>query len=122
MWRWTIRMVSPSHVQVETVALSLFLPSSLLLGALCPSPRRKGAWGSSHGWGLCAQSIGARSSPVHSWSLPSQLLTGASCLGPGLLEAEMKMRDAGGSSAVVPKGLFAQVPSLAFFGGAFVFW
>ena len=49
MWRWTIRMVSPSRVQVETVALSLFLPSSLLLGALCPSPRRKGAWGSRMG-------------------------------------------------------------------------
>lgn len=122
MWRWTIGMVSPSRVQVETVASSLFLPSSLLLGALCPSPRRKGTWGSSHGGGLCAQSIGAKSSPVHSWPLPSQLLTGASCLGPGLLKVGMKMRDAGGSGAVVPKGLFAQVPSLAFSGGAFVFW
>lgn len=102
-----IRMVSPSCVQVETVALSLFLPSSLLLGALCLFPLWEGAWGSSSGWGLCAQSVGARSSPVHSWPLPSQLLTGASCLGPGLLEVGMKMRDARGSGAVVPKGLYA---------------
>lgn len=100
-------MVSPSCVQVETVALSLFLPSSLLMGALCLFPLWEGAWGSSSGWGLCAQSVGARSSPVHSWPLPSQLLTGASCLGPGLLEVGMKMRDARGSGAVVPKGLYA---------------